>query len=62
MEKGGKLNMGELHEHSMTKYFIQHQRFSMMMETFVNEGLVDYDYATQVVTLSELGQQFLSPK
>ena len=60
LEKGGKLNMGALHEHSMNKYFIQHQRFSQMMETFVNEGLVEYDYATQDVTLSELGQQFVS--
>ena len=60
LDKGGKLNMGELHDYSMNKYFIQHQRFSQMMETFVNEALVEYDFASQDVTLSELGQKFVS--
>ncbi len=60
VEKGGKLNMGELHDYSMNKYFIQHQGFSRMMETFVDEGLAQYDAATQEVTISELGQQFIS--
>ena len=60
LDQGGKLNMGQLHEHSMTKYFIQHQGFSRMMETFVDQGLVDYDYATQEVTLSELGREFVN--
>ena len=60
MAQGGKLNMGQLHEHSMNKYFIAHQGFSRMMETFVDEGLVEYDYATQDVTLSEIGRKFAS--
>ena len=59
-DKGGKLNMGDLHEHSMNKYLIQHQRFSQMMETFVSEGLIDFDWGAQLVTLTEKGKQFLA--
>ena len=58
-EQGGKLDMGKLHEYSMTKYFIQHQRFSELMESFVNEGLVDHDFATQETTITELGKNFI---
>jgi hypothetical protein len=59
-EKGGKLNMGELHEFSLKKYLIQHQRFSQMMETFVEEKLVEFDWATQDVTLTEAGRKFIA--
>ena len=58
-EKGGKLNMGELHEFSLKKYLIQHQRFSVMMETFVNESLVSFDWGTQDVTLTDEGLKFI---
>lgn len=59
-DKGGKLNMGELHDYSMNTYFIQHQRFSQMMETFVGEELLDYDAATQDCTLTEKGKSFIA--
>ena len=58
-DKGGKLNMSELHEHSLNKYLIQHQGFSQMMETFVNEGLVEFDQATYDVSVTELGKEFI---
>lgn len=58
-EKGGKLNMGELHDYSLKKYLIQHQRFSMMMESFVNENLVSFDWGTQDVTLTDEGVKFI---
>ncbi len=58
-EKGGSLPMGELHDHSLKKYFIQHQGFSRMMETFVDEELVDYDHMTQVTGLTEKGKEFI---
>lgn len=59
-EKGGKLNMSELHDHSLKKYLIQHQRFSQMMESFVNEQLVEFDWGTQDVTLTDAGRAFIS--
>ena len=58
-DQGGKLIMGQMHEHSMAKFFIQHQRFSEMMESFVNEGLVEFDWATHEATLTELGKEFI---
>jgi hypothetical protein len=59
-EQGGKLNMGELHEFSLKKYLIQHQRFSQMMETFVNEQFVEFDWGTQDVTLTDAGRKFIA--
>ena len=51
--------MGELHDYSLNKYLIQHQSFSRMMETFVDEKLVDFDYTTHAVTLTEAGKKFI---
>jgi len=58
-EKGGSLPMGEMHEYSLNKYFIQHQRFSQMMETFVDENLIDYDDLTQTSMITEKGKEFV---
>jgi hypothetical protein len=57
--KGGSLSLGEMHEYSLNTYFIQHQRFSQLMETLVEEKWVDYDAATQVVTITEKGRQMV---
>lgn len=59
-QQGGKLNMSDLHEYSLKKYLIQHQRFSQMMETFVNEQLVEFDWGTQDVTLTDAGRKFMA--
>ncbi len=59
-EKGGKLKMGELHEYSLSKYFIQHQRFSKLMESFTDGGLIDYDWETQEATITEAGKKFVA--
>jgi hypothetical protein len=58
-EKGGSLPMSDMHEYSLNTYFIQHQRFSQMMETFVGEELIDYDPATQISTITDKGREFI---
>ena len=58
-EKGGSLPMGDMHEYSLNTYFIQHQQFSKMMETFVGEELIDYDSATQTSVITEKGKEFI---
>jgi len=58
-EKGGSLSMSEMHEYSLNTYFIQHQRFSRMMETFVGEELIDYDDTTQISTITDKGKEFI---
>ena len=60
VEKGGTLPMAELHEFSMNKYLIQHQRFSEMMESYVNEKLVEFDWAKEEATITEIGKTFIT--
>ena len=58
-QNGGTMSLGEVHDYSLKKYFIQHQRFSQLMETLVDEELVDYDHETQVATITEKGKEFI---
>ncbi len=58
-DKGGSLSMEEMHDCSLKKYLIQHQKFSQMMESFVDEKLITYDAATQVSTITEAGKEFI---
>lgn len=57
-EKGGRLSLNELHDFSLNEYFIQHQRFSQLLETLVENNLVDYDFSEQVATITEAGRKF----
>jgi hypothetical protein len=57
-DKGGMLNMADLHDFSMKTYFIQHQGFSRLMEGFVGEDLVIYDNQTQDVIITDKGKDF----
>ena len=59
LDQGGKLNMEKMHDYSLNKFFIQHQRFSEMMESFVNEGLVTFDWENSEAAITEIGQQFI---
>ena len=58
-QKGGLLPMTDLHDYSLNAYLIQHQRFSIMMESFVNEGLAIFDEATQDVLITDKGKEFI---
>lgn len=59
-QQGGTLNLGEMHDFSLKTFFIQHQRFSIMMETFVDNDLVDYDPIEQRATITEKGKSFIA--
>ena len=58
IDKGGSLSLEAMHDYSLNTYFIQHQRFSQLVESLVGEKLVDYDPATQVSTVTEAGRAF----
>ena len=60
VEKGGAMPMADLHDFSMNKYLIQHQRFSEMMESFVNEKLVEFDWAKEEAAITETGKTFIT--
>ena len=53
-EKGGTLPLGEMHEYSLNKFFIQHQRFSQMMESFVDEELIEFDQGKNEATINDI--------
>jgi hypothetical protein len=59
-QPGAAAALGDMHEHSSGKFLIAHQGFSKMMESFVAEGLVDYDEATRIATLTEAGRRFIA--
>jgi hypothetical protein len=59
IDKGGSLPLDAMHDYSLNTYFIQHQRFSQLMESLVGEKLVDYDPAAQVSTVTEAGRAFV---
>jgi len=56
--QGGSLSLGDLHDYSLKTYLIQHQRFSLIMESFVNEGLATYDNSTDEVAITDKGKEF----
>jgi hypothetical protein len=55
-KKGGAIPMRELHTHSLVFYQAGHQAFSQLMEGLVGDGLVTYDDATAVFTLTDTGR------
>jgi len=59
-KKGGSIPLRELHTHSLVFYQAGHQAFSQLMEGLVADGLVSYDDAGAVFTLTEKGQQALA--
>ena len=55
-KKGGALPIRELHTHSLVFYQAGHQAFSELMEGLVGDGLVTYDDATSVFSLTDKGR------
>jgi hypothetical protein len=58
-QDGAAATLFDLHEHSSGRYLIAHQGFSKMMESFVDEKLVDYDQTTRTATLTDAGRRFI---
>jgi len=57
---GAAATLGEMHDYSSERYLVAHQGFSKMMESFVGEGLVDYDQGTVTATLTAAGREFIT--
>lgn len=55
-KKGGAIPMRDLHTHSLVFYQAGHQAFSQLMEGLVGDGLVAYDNATAVFSLTDKGR------
>jgi predicted transcriptional regulator len=59
-KKGGAIPMRELHTHSLLFYQAGHQAFSQLMEGLVGDGLVAYDDANAVFSLTDKGRALLA--
>lgn len=59
-QDGAAATLAEMHDHSSERFLIAHQGFSKMMESFVGEGLIDYDQGTMTATLTDAGRRFIA--
>ena len=59
IDNGGTASLGDLHDLAERRYFIAHKAFSDLMEEMVAKGVFQYDWGTQVATVTEVGQAFL---
>ena len=59
-KEGGTTDLGALNHHSEIRFLIGHQKFSQLMEEFVAEDLITYNWDTQAIVITEKGIQFFS--
>lgn len=59
IDNGGTASLGDLHDLAEKRYFIAHKAFSDLMEEMVAKGVFQYDWGTQVATVTEVGRTFL---
>lgn len=57
---GAATTLAEMHEYRSAKFLLAHQGFPEMKESFVDEGLVEYDGGTGTATLTETGRTFIA--
>ena len=57
---GAAATLGDMHEHSSSRYLITHQGFSKLMESLVDEKLIDYDEGTRTATLTDAGRRSIA--
>ena len=57
-DNGGTCDMTDMHTLSESQFFIAHQKFSMMLEECVEDGLVEV--VSQTITLTEKGHAFVA--
>ena len=58
--EGGEASLADMHAHSERRYFIAHKRFSDLMESLVDDGLIDFDHSTGMATISSAGAELVS--
>ncbi len=55
-EQGGVADLAAMHDYSERKYFIGHRRFSDLMESLVDDELIDYDHGAGQAHLTAKGR------
>lgn len=59
LEAGGTAQLADMHDYSERRYFIGHKRFSDLMESLVEEALIDYDHAASQATITAQGRAYI---
>jgi len=59
VKQGGTAPLAEMHKHSEMRYFIAHQKFSKMMESLVDEGLLTFSQTEGIGTITDAGRDWL---
>ncbi len=60
VDQGGEASLADMHAHSERRYFIAHKRFSDLMESLVDDGLIDFDHGTGMAAISSAGADLVS--
>ena len=59
VKEGGSSHLKEMHDLSERRYFIAHRRFSDLMESLVDEKLIDFDQQRNEATISASGREYI---
>ena len=61
-EQGGMAGLADMHDYSERKYFIGHRRFSDLMETLLEDALIDYDHGSGEARITDKGRELGNTK
>ena len=61
-EQGGVAGLADMHDYSERKYFIGHRRFSDLMETLLEDALIDYDHGAGEARITDKGRELGNTK
>lgn len=61
-EQGGVAGLADMHDYSERKYFIGHRRFSDLMETLLEDALIDYDHGSGEARITDKGRELGNTK
>ena len=56
----GTSHLKEMHDLSERRYFIAHRRFSDLMESLVDDGLIEFDHAKNEASLTVQGREYIA--
>ena len=59
-DSGAPVNMSDLHDFTLKKFFIQHQGFSNLMEGLVADQLVVFNQEASEFILTDMGKAMIS--
>ena len=59
IDQDGTSHLKEMHDLSERRYFIAHRRFSDLMESLVDDALIDFSQTKNEATITDTGRKYL---